>query len=283
MINICDALIHLSNQETRDGRLGLVHRDIKPSNILIINNVAKLADFGLTGREGYTPLYCAPEQTDASIELSPSTDIHGLGVTLLLTQFEKKTALSLLFEPKKFLPIINVTSDTQRILNLVESMVKQDPKDRPDIHHVKAQVENSMIHERLNLFSNAVFADWHENNRTYDRNSFNAIGSWPIKSKAYVTDPSSDHFQGESYLCWAYAIVTVVKKAIVKEYKCLENSISSSLSNKWSEQIMSLVQDLSRNDQMRRELSSLVVPRCQKLTTLEPSEQMAQASYVESR
>ena len=162
-------------------------------------------------------------------------------------------------------------------------MVKQEPKDRPDIHHVKAQLEKSIIREKLDLFSSAECTGWLKNNGTYDRTSFNAFGSWQIKSKAYVTDPSSDHFQGESNLCWAYAIVTVVKKAIMKEYESLKNSVSSPLWNKWSEPIKSLVRDLSRNDQMRRELSSLVVPRCQKLTSLEPSEQMAQASYVESR
>ena len=176
-------------------------------------------------------------------------------------------------------------SDIRKKLELVESMVKQEPQDRPDINHVKAQLQNSIIHERLDLFSSAEYADWldTDSNGTYDRDSFNAFEYWPIKSKAYVTDPSSDHFQGESSLCWAYAIVTVVKKAIVKEYEFLENSISSPVWNKWSKPIMSLVQDLSRNDQMRRELSSLVVPRCQKLTSLDTSEQMAQRSSVESR
>ena len=283
LINICDALIHLSNQKTRDGELGLVHRDLKPSNILIINNIAKLADFGLAGKQGYTPLFCAPEQTDVSIPLTPLTDIHGLGVTLLLTQFEKKSALSLLFEPKRSLPAITLPPDTLRVLEFGNLMVNQDPGDRPDIHHVKAHLEKSIIHERLDLFSSAECGKWLVNNGTYERSSFNAFGNWPIKSKSYVTDPSSNHFQGESMLCWAFAIVTVVKKAILKEYEFLKDSISSSVSNKWSEPIMSFVQDLSRNDQMTRELSSLVVPRCQKLTRLDKSDKMAQRSSVESK
>lgn len=244
-----------------------------------------MADFGLAGRQGYTPLFCAPEQTNTSIPLNPLTDIHGLGVTLLLTYFEKKSALLLLFEPKQSLPAVNVNLETHRILRFVKSMVHQDPRQRPDIYHVKFTLESSIIQKRLDLFSSAECAEWLEKieGGTYDRSSFNAFGDWPMKSKSYITDPSSNHFQGESMLCWAFAIVTVFKHAILKEYEFLKDSISTSISNNWSVPFMDVVQRLSRNDQMRRELTSLVVPRCQNLTRLDSSDKLAQRSSLESK
>lgn len=71
-------------------RQGFIHRDLKPSNIIIREGRPVLLDFGIVwkwrskrrppDRSG-TPQYLAPEQVLRE-ELSPATDIYGLGLLL---------------------------------------------------------------------------------------------------------------------------------------------------------------------------------------------------------
>lgn len=72
---------------------GVIHCDLKPSNLLVAQDGSILVtDFGLAQRLrgarpvcGWagTPAYMAPEQIDAAHgELSPRTDVYGLGATL---------------------------------------------------------------------------------------------------------------------------------------------------------------------------------------------------------
>jgi serine/threonine protein kinase len=90
---------------------GILHRDLKPSNILIdAADEPHVTDFGLAKRLGDsgqtrtgsilgTPSYMAPEQAGGKIkELSPATDVYGLGALLyeLLTgrpPFRAETAM----------------------------------------------------------------------------------------------------------------------------------------------------------------------------------------------
>ena len=77
-------------------RLGVIHRDIKPENILLQDDRAIVADFGISLNVGLiekrrltesglvigTPSYMSPEQIEGRLEIDPRTDIYSLGCVL---------------------------------------------------------------------------------------------------------------------------------------------------------------------------------------------------------
>jgi serine/threonine protein kinase len=83
IIHVCAALVHLHE-------LGYIHRDIKPANVILRGGIPVLVDFDVTCRlkPGHKPWerigtdpYMAPEQC-VQEELSPATDIYGVGAVL---------------------------------------------------------------------------------------------------------------------------------------------------------------------------------------------------------
>jgi len=76
-------------------RHGVIHRDVKPGNILLTEDHARLADFGIaylaeteggtltgTGLALGTPAYFSPEQATGEVRLDGRSDIYSLGCVL---------------------------------------------------------------------------------------------------------------------------------------------------------------------------------------------------------
>ena len=128
-----------------------IHGDIKPGNLLILNNEGsmklKIADFGLVGRDGGTPVFMAPESL--SKKMLEKTDVYSLGITILFLAFDIDVAMRLLY-----LPIVGSIADLREEMRhiplfwLITQMIRVKPEDRPSLIEIKSELNN---HGCINL------------------------------------------------------------------------------------------------------------------------------------
>lgn len=137
---------------------GIIHRDLKPSNILIINEKAKIGDFGLSksiaskslkkitlGEEGTnltgelgSCLYSSPEQLNGE-DYDYRTDIYSLGIILFEMLYEFNT------EMEKYIEISNLKKKeflNDKKLLFIKSLINENYKKRPDIKHILKILES---------------------------------------------------------------------------------------------------------------------------------------------
>lgn len=126
-----------------------VHMDIKPENILFgYDNKFKISDFGLsqflpsqkqiqpTDAKG-TIGYIAPEVMDLSLS-SFESDIYSLGITFLYvfsschTMMEFESYIYRIRQSTQKEPVFS-----EKIDNLIKSMIQIESKQRPTIHYIK--------------------------------------------------------------------------------------------------------------------------------------------------
>jgi serine/threonine protein kinase len=136
---LCEALAYAHARQ-------IVHRDLKPGNILLtVNNVVKLADFGLArvlGRAaaggppttyGGTPGYMSPQQRHGKPS-QPSDDIYSLGATL----YEALTGKAPTLEDGRLRPMSEVLRQFQRhdvppnVQQTITACLSEKQADRPD-------------------------------------------------------------------------------------------------------------------------------------------------------
>jgi eukaryotic-like serine/threonine-protein kinase len=144
-LEVADALAHAHKR-------GIVHRDIKPENILLTDEHALVADFGIakaaseagqnkltqTGMAVGTPVYMAPEQASGET-VGPTADIYSLGCVLyeMLAgdpPFTGKNAMALMAKhAMEQVPSIRIVRQSvpEEVEEAIFMAMGKSPADRP--------------------------------------------------------------------------------------------------------------------------------------------------------
>jgi len=148
-----EALAHAHEQ-------GIIHRDIKPENILILDDHALVADFGIAravdiavggtltipGLAIGTPYYMSPEQGAGEARLDGRTDVYSLACVLYETlagdpPFQGRSATTVLARHTlEQVPGLRVVRQTlpEDVEDLVLRALAKTPADRPPMHEFAA-------------------------------------------------------------------------------------------------------------------------------------------------
>ena len=143
----------------------ILHRDIKPSNILLMDNIAKLGDFGVAKALNSnlkhaktmvaTPQYLAPEIINKE-KYSFKADIWSLGVTFyqlmyLTYPFEGSTdeEMQKNIVAGKRKEISNSYSYDSKLVELINKMLSKRPEERPSAEEI---LDNTIISTRMTCY-----------------------------------------------------------------------------------------------------------------------------------
>jgi hypothetical protein len=154
---------------------GIVHRDLKPSNILLDGGLVKVADFGLAGLMGHsplaetrlptddspaltltgaimgTPLYMAPELVRGAREAGPAADVFSFGVVayeLLTTRLPHAAppVLERLGGRASPVPVPlaqSITNLPAQLCALVDGCLAEGPEARPRAEEIASALRPS--------------------------------------------------------------------------------------------------------------------------------------------
>lgn len=162
--------------ELQDFHKKAVHCDINPKNIMVTNNKkCKLVDFDFARKHSDehavptgTPLFIAPELLETRSDTNPEvnkdatctkeSDVYSLGVTFLLL-FSGESKFEFGFGEgcnKRSMAEDRLFKRDVRLFNIVYSMTKKNPNDRPTLGEVEKQLKKiqSCINMTTTMFPN---------------------------------------------------------------------------------------------------------------------------------
>lgn len=144
-------LLEITGALVEAHRLDIIHRDLKPGNVILVDDRAKVLDFGIahsadgnphltrTGEVIGSPLYMSPEQIQGK-ELEGTSDLYSLGVIAfaLLTGREPFAAdnatevvMKHLREPPPDASALRPGGLPAPWLDLLDTLLRKDPSERP--------------------------------------------------------------------------------------------------------------------------------------------------------